>query len=66
MPLYTYTCPECGEEFEAVSKFGQEEAPCPECGSTSKRSHKIRRPPAVIYKASGFYVTDRVHPRREA
>jgi putative FmdB family regulatory protein len=59
MPLYTYTCPECGEEFESISKFGQEEAVCPECGSTSKRLHEVRRPATVIFKGSGFYATDK-------
>jgi putative FmdB family regulatory protein len=58
MPLYTYICQKCGEQFESVSKFGQEETVCPECGSTSKRSHEIKRPPAVIYRGNGFYVTD--------
>jgi putative FmdB family regulatory protein len=58
MPLYVYICPKCHQQFDTLSKVNQEEAPCPNCGSTAKRSHAIRQAPTVIYKGDGFYVTD--------
>ena len=33
MPIYEYTCNECGEEFEALVPRPTAKAPCPECGS---------------------------------
>ena len=33
MPLYEYTCSECGKTFETLARVG-EEAECPGCGST--------------------------------
>ena len=33
MPIYEYTCQECGSEFEHLHRSG-EEAACPSCGQT--------------------------------
>ncbi len=36
MALYTYTCNECGYEFDALNKIADRMfARCPECGGTS-------------------------------
>ncbi len=56
MPVYTYECEECGVRFEAKQSFA--DAPidvCPEC---SGHTHKVIGPVGVIFKGSGFYVTD--------
>ncbi len=56
MPVYTYECEECGVRFEAKQSFA--DAPvdvCPECGG---HTHKVIGPVGVIFKGSGFYVTD--------
>lgn len=38
MPLYDYTCPECGASFEAMRAIEKRAfAECPECGATSER-----------------------------
>lgn len=39
MPLYEYSCEECGKEFEVlVRSMANHESPtCPECGSTQTR-----------------------------
>lgn len=35
MPLYEYSCPDCGTRFEAMRRMSQrnEAPPCKECGS---------------------------------
>lgn len=34
MPLYEYTCPKCGEEFEEIRMLSERDEPtqCPKCG----------------------------------
>ncbi|MCE5258032.1 MAG: zinc ribbon domain-containing protein [Chloroflexi bacterium] len=36
MPLYEYTCQECGEQFEKLVRFSSTDQPivCPNCRST--------------------------------
>jgi putative FmdB family regulatory protein len=56
MPVYTYECEECGVRFTAKQSFT--DAPidvCPEC---SGHTHKVIGPVGVVFKGSGFYVTD--------
>ena len=56
MPVYQYTCSKCNSHFELKQSFDDEpEATCPKC------QHKARRlfiPAPIIFKGSGFYVTD--------
>jgi len=56
MPIYQYTCPKCSSQFEVKQSFSDEPtASCPKC------QHKARRlfiPAPIIFKGSGFYVTD--------
>ena len=56
MPRYDYRCTACGRQFELRQSFDSDPvADCPECGAKSHR--KIHAPP-VIFKGSGWYVTD--------
>ncbi len=55
MPNYEYRCTECEHIFEIWQKVGEAAPACPECGSAVK---KVFHPPRVIFKGSGFYVTD--------
>lgn len=56
MPIYEYECPECSHRFEKRQSFHDEpKADCPECQSPSKR---VFHPAPIIFKGSGFYVTD--------
>lgn len=56
MPLYEYACKECGIRFERSQSFN--DAPltvCPECEG---EVYRVIGTTGVIFKGSGFYVTD--------
>jgi putative FmdB family regulatory protein len=56
MPTYQYRCTECGEDLEAVQKFGDPAlTTCPACGGQLR---KVFNPVGVVFKGSGFYRTD--------
>jgi putative FmdB family regulatory protein len=56
MPIYTYQCEECGVRFDARQRFSDDPiSVCPECGGAT---HKVIGPVGVVFKGSGFYVTD--------
>lgn len=65
MPRYEYECESCGIHFERFQSFNDEPlAKCPECGG---RVHRVISPVGIIFKGSGFYVTDnRSAPSAEA
>jgi putative FmdB family regulatory protein len=56
VPLYEYKCSECGNQYETREGF---DAParqiCPKCGGMTKR---LLFPPPIVFKGSGFYITD--------
>ncbi len=56
MPLYDYRCARCGHTVEV--RHGFEEAyqqPCEACGGPLRR---VFNAAPVLFKGSGFYVTD--------
>ncbi len=55
LPNYEYQCTACDHIFELWQPVGEAAPACPECGSAVK---KVFHPPRVIFKGSGFYVTD--------
>ncbi|MDR2786071.1 MAG: zinc ribbon domain-containing protein [Treponema sp.] len=58
MPTYEYECKDCGHTFEVFQSMS--DAPlkiCPECGKEVRRL--INGGSGVIFKGSGFYVTDK-------
>lgn len=56
MPLYDYECVNCRNVTEVRHGFNDTyEQPCPACGGRQKR---VINPAPVIFKGSGFYVTD--------
>lgn len=55
MPTYEYQCTQCKHQFDIWQSVGEAPPACPECGSEVK---KIFHVPRVIFKGSGFYVTD--------
>lgn len=57
MPVYTYHCDECGHEFEKYQSFSEDALTlCPNCAQEALR--KVYSPALVVFKGSGFYVTD--------
>ena len=56
VPTYEYECSLCHFHFERRQRFDEEPvAICPECQGKSRRIfHSV----PVIFKGSGFYVTD--------
>ena len=56
MPVYVYQCESCGVTFERQQSFS--ELPlinCPECDG---HVHRVIQPVGIVFKGSGFYVTD--------
>lgn len=56
MPVYEYQCENCRFRFEKMQRFS--DAPLTECPQCGGPIHKIIQPVGVIFKGSGFYVTD--------
>ena len=56
MPIYSYHCASCGNEFELRQGFDADPTQeCPKCENQARRRiHAV----GVIYKGSGFYTTD--------
>ena len=56
MPVYEYECTGCSSHFELIRGFNEDgTVSCPECGCDAQR---VFKPVPVIFKGSGFYVTD--------
>lgn len=56
MPIYEYECTKCNHRFDKRQTFKDEAiAICPKCHTKSSR---VMVPAPVIFKGSGFYVTD--------
>ena len=57
MPTYDYECTDCGHTFEYFQSMSDDPlSVCPECGGKVKRL--IGGGLGIIFKGSGFYVTD--------
>jgi putative FmdB family regulatory protein len=56
VPIYEYECSDCHHQFERKQRFGDEPiAICPQCQGKCRRViHSV----PIIFKGSGFYVTD--------
>jgi len=60
MPIYQYSCPKCNTSFDLRQGFDAENvAACPKCKCKAKRRFM---PVPIIFKGSGFYVTDSRSP----
>lgn len=56
MPIYAYQCDDCGVRFERRQSFEDEPIEvCPECDG---HVHRLIQPAGIVFKGSGFYVTD--------
>jgi putative FmdB family regulatory protein len=58
MPTYEYECKSCGHTFDVFQNMSDEPVRvCPECGREVRRL--IGGGTGIIFKGSGFYVTDK-------
>lgn len=57
MPIYAYRCDSCGVQFEQHQSFSDDPlVVCPECDEPALK--KLIQPVGIVFKGSGFYVTD--------
>ena len=56
MPTYEYACRSCGQHIEVVQSFRDD--PLAECGSCGGALRKVFSAAGIIFKGSGYYVTD--------
>ena len=56
MPTYEYECGLCHYHFERKQRFDEEPvAMCPKCQG---KAHRVINSVPIIFKGSGFYITD--------
>jgi len=64
MPTYEYICEKCGHEFEAFHSIAATLKVCPEDKCAKKKwgrgkvKKKIGAGAGLLFKGSGFYITD--------
>ncbi len=59
MPTYEYVCAKCETEFEVFQSM--KDAPlttCPNCGKKGGVKRRIGGGAGLIFKGTGFYITD--------
>src|SRR5438105_14581577 len=56
MPTYEYACLSCGQHVEVYQRFSDE--PLTVCGVCEGPLRKVFHPAGILFKGSGFYVTD--------
>lgn len=56
MPIYEYACTSCGHRFEVRQGFS--DAPVEDCTQCGARVRRVLHPAGVIFKGSGWYITD--------
>lgn len=56
MPIYEYACNDCGHRFDIKQSWSDDSLTvCPECTGAIRR---VLHPAGVIFKGSGWYITD--------
>jgi putative FmdB family regulatory protein len=56
LPTYEYKCGKCQHQYEKREGFDAPvEQACPVCGGLARR---LLHAPGIVFKGSGFYVTD--------
>ena len=59
MPTYDYACEKCGHEFEIFQSMNDPRlTKCPVKGCRGKVKRKIGSGAGLVFKGSGFYITD--------
>jgi len=56
MPIYDYKCDACNHRFEEIQRYDDKPISiCPKCKGKTRR---IIHSTPIVFKGSGFYVTD--------
>lgn len=58
MPVYSYLCKTCGQEFEASQRMSDAALTACTCGKDGEVTRQISAGSGLIFKGSGFYITD--------
>jgi putative FmdB family regulatory protein len=67
MPTYDYRCNSCQHQFEAFHAITAEpHKDCPECGGIGSVRRLISAGNGLIFKGSGFYITDYKNPKKNS
>jgi putative FmdB family regulatory protein len=60
MPTYSYRCTACGHQFDQFQRFSDD--PLTECPSCKGLVKRVLHPVGVVFKGSGWYITDSRKP----
>jgi putative FmdB family regulatory protein len=56
MPTYSYRCSACANQFDQFQRFSDDPlTDCPTCGGEVRR---VIQPVGVVFKGTGWYITD--------
>ncbi len=63
VPIYEYECERCQHRFEVMQKLSHR--PLKKCERCGGPVHKLLSAPGLVFKGSGWYVTDYANPERK-
>ena len=63
MPIYEYQCEACNHRFEVIQKVSDK--PIKKCVLCRGKVQKILSAPRLLFRGSGWYVTDYANPERK-
>ena len=63
MPIYEYQCEVCNHRFEVIQKISDK--PIKKCVLCRGKVQKVLSAPGLLFKGSGWYVTDYANPERK-
>lgn len=58
MPVYEYHCNTCGNNFEATQRMSDAPLTSCACGASGAVTRLLSAGSGLIFKGSGFYITD--------
>jgi putative FmdB family regulatory protein len=63
VPIYEYECERCQHRVEVMQKFS--DRPLKKCGKCGGPVHKVLSAPGLVFKGTGWYVTDYANSDRK-
>lgn len=63
MPIYEYQCEACSHTFEVIQKMT--DAPVTTCVLCGGPVRRLLSPPGLVFKGTGWYVTDYPNAERK-